>query len=80
MEQPNHEIIFSHHPGAGCMFLEAECHTLIGIATVWLECLYQNVPLDYTAPIISQQGEVRSFPPVFAILLSHNYALFSLYI
>ena len=40
------------------MFFEVECHTLIGVATVWLECLYQNVPLDYSAPIISQQGEV----------------------
>lgn len=40
------------------LFFEVECHTLIGVATVWLECLYQNVPLDYSAPIISQQGEV----------------------
>ena len=37
------------------LFFEVECHTLIGVATVWLECLYQNVPLDYSAPIISQQ-------------------------
>ena len=22
-------------------FFEVECHTLIGVATVWLECLYQ---------------------------------------
>ena len=36
-----------------------ECHTLIGVATIWLECLFENVPLDYAAPIISQQGEVR---------------------
>ena len=40
------------------LFFEVECHTLIGVATVWLECLYQNVPLDYSAPVISQQGEV----------------------
>ncbi|XP_057308656.1 kinesin-like protein KIF13A isoform X3 [Hydractinia symbiolongicarpus] len=40
------------------LFFEIECHTLIGVATVWLECLYQNVPLDYSAPVISQQGEV----------------------
>ena len=42
------------------LFFEVECHTLIGVATVWLECLYQNVPLDYSAPIISQQ--VHNFP------------------
>eukprot|EP00794_Sanderia_malayensis_P012185 gene12185-13443_t len=40
------------------VFFEVECHTLIGVATVWLECLFENVPLDYAAPIISQQGEV----------------------
>ena len=40
------------------LFFEVECHTLIGVATVWLECLFENVPLDYAAPIISQQGEV----------------------
>jgi len=40
------------------LFFEVECHTLIGIATIWLECLFENVPLDYAAPIISQQGEV----------------------
>ncbi len=40
------------------VFFEVECHTLIGVATVWLECLFESVPLDYAAPIISQQGEV----------------------
>ena len=41
------------------LFYEVECHTLIGVATIWLECLFENVPLDYAAPIISQQGEVN---------------------
>ncbi|XP_065063038.1 kinesin-like protein KIF13B isoform X4 [Rhopilema esculentum] len=40
------------------LFYEVECHTLIGVATIWLECLFESVPLDYAAPIISQQGEV----------------------
>ena len=41
------------------LFFEVECHTLIGVANVYLECVFLDVPLDYAAPIISQQGEVR---------------------
>ena len=40
------------------LFFEVECHTLIGVANVYLECIFVDVPLDYAAPIISQQGEV----------------------
>ena len=36
-----------------------ECHTLIGVANVFLECLLHDVNHEYAAPIISQQGEVR---------------------
>ncbi|EDV23279.1 uncharacterized protein TRIADDRAFT_50560 [Trichoplax adhaerens] len=39
-------------------FYELESHSLIGVANVFLECLHHNVKLDYSAPIISQQGEV----------------------
>ena len=47
------------------LFYEVECHTLIGVATIWLECLFESVPLDYAAPIISQQGEVCWFMTIF---------------
>ena len=36
-----------------------ENHNLIGVANIFLECLFHNVKLDYHVPIISQQGEVR---------------------
>uniref|UniRef100_A0A7N8X7A9 Kinesin family member 13A n=1 Tax=Mastacembelus armatus TaxID=205130 RepID=A0A7N8X7A9_9TELE len=40
-------------------FYEAqENHNLIGVANIFLECLFQDVKLQYAVPIISQQGEV----------------------
>uniref|UniRef100_A0A4W3IBF0 Kinesin family member 13A n=1 Tax=Callorhinchus milii TaxID=7868 RepID=A0A4W3IBF0_CALMI len=43
----------------GDPFYEAqENHNLIGVANVFLECLYHDVRLQYAVPIISQQGEV----------------------
>lgn len=35
-----------------------ENHNLIGVANIFLECLFHDVTLDYHVPIISQQGEV----------------------
>ncbi|XP_062925963.1 kinesin-like protein KIF13A isoform X2 [Mobula hypostoma] len=35
-----------------------ENHNLIGVANVFLECLYHDAKLEYAVPIISQQGEV----------------------
>ncbi|KFQ03069.1 Kinesin-like KIF13A, partial [Leptosomus discolor] len=43
----------------GDPFYEAqENHNLIGVANVFLECLFCEVKLQYAVPIISQQGEV----------------------
>ncbi|XP_066435501.1 kinesin-like protein KIF13A isoform X1 [Eleutherodactylus coqui] len=43
----------------GDPFYEAqENHNLIGVANVFLECLFYDVRLQYAVPIISQQGEV----------------------
>ncbi|XP_069469694.1 kinesin-like protein KIF13A isoform X1 [Ambystoma mexicanum] len=43
----------------GDPFYEAqENHNLIGVANVFLECLFYDVKLAYAVPIISQQGEV----------------------
>ncbi|KAG6923011.1 kinesin family member 13A [Chelydra serpentina] len=43
----------------GDPFYEAqENHILIGVANVFLECLFYDVKLQYAVPIISQQGEV----------------------
>ena len=35
-----------------------ESHNLIGVANVYLGCLFHDVAFDYHTPIISQQGEV----------------------
>ena len=35
-----------------------ENHNLIGVANIFLSCLFHEVVLDYHVPIISQQGEV----------------------
>uniref|UniRef100_A0A8W8NA20 CAP-Gly domain-containing protein n=1 Tax=Magallana gigas TaxID=29159 RepID=A0A8W8NA20_MAGGI len=35
-----------------------ENHNLIGVANIFLECLFHDVTLDYHVPIISQQGEI----------------------
>jgi kinesin family protein 13 len=35
-----------------------ENHKLIGVANVFMEALFHDVPLDYQVPIISQHGEV----------------------
>ncbi|XP_071054782.1 kinesin-like protein KIF13A isoform X3 [Onthophagus taurus] len=40
------------------LFESQENHNLIGVANVFLECLFADVVLDYHTPIISQQGEV----------------------
>uniref|UniRef100_A0A674CGJ6 Kinesin family member 13A n=1 Tax=Salmo trutta TaxID=8032 RepID=A0A674CGJ6_SALTR len=43
----------------GTSFYEAqENHNLIGVANVFLECLFHDIRLQYAVPIISQQGEV----------------------
>lgn len=47
-------------PQVGDPFYESqENHNLIGVANIFLECLFHDVKLDYHVPIISQQGEVR---------------------
>ncbi|XP_021365352.1 kinesin-like protein KIF13B isoform X2 [Mizuhopecten yessoensis] len=46
-------------PVKGDPFYESqENHNLIGVANVFLECLFHDVKLDYQVPIISQQGEI----------------------
>ncbi|XP_077077762.1 kinesin-like protein KIF13A isoform X7 [Siphateles boraxobius] len=53
------EVANQLHNKAGDPFYEAqENHNLIGVANVFLECLFHDVKLQYAVPIISQQGEV----------------------
>ncbi|XP_069051063.1 kinesin-like protein KIF13A isoform X3 [Lepisosteus oculatus] len=53
------EISSKQNNKRGDPFYEAqENHNLIGVANVFLECLFHDVKLQYAVPIISQQGEV----------------------
>uniref|UniRef100_A0A8C1QMF9 Kinesin family member 13A n=1 Tax=Cyprinus carpio TaxID=7962 RepID=A0A8C1QMF9_CYPCA len=53
------DVVNRLHSKAGDPFYEAqENHNLIGVANVFLECLFHDVKLQYAVPIISQQGEV----------------------
>ncbi|XP_057661777.1 kinesin-like protein KIF13B isoform X4 [Diorhabda carinulata] len=52
-QENNNEI-----KGPDPFFESQEEHNLIGVANIFLECLFHDVTLDYHTPIISQQGEV----------------------
>ncbi|KAM9852404.1 kinesin-like protein KIF13A [Aulostomus maculatus] len=54
------EEMYNKANGKHCdPFYEAqENHNLIGVANIFLECLFHDVKLQYAVPIISQQGEL----------------------
>lgn len=49
----------SYFKRADPFFDEQENHSLIGVANVFLACLFYDVKLQYAVPIINQKGEVR---------------------
>lgn len=51
----------SYFKRADPFFDEQENHSLIGVANVFLACLFYDVKLQYAVPIINQKGEVRLF-------------------
>lgn len=51
-------VIEDSSNGLDPFYESQENHTLIGVANIFLEALYNDVTLDYHTPIISQQGEV----------------------
>lgn len=50
----------SYFKRADPFFAEKENHCLIGVANVFLACLFCDVKLQYAVPIINQKGEVMS--------------------
>lgn len=48
----------SYFKRADPFFDEQENHSLIGVANVFLACLFYHVKLQYAVPIINQKGEV----------------------
>lgn len=55
-EQQNNPLITP--PEADPFYESQENHNLIGVANIFLDCLFHDVRLNYHVPIISQQGEV----------------------
>lgn len=51
-------MIRSYFKRADPFFDEQENHSLIGVANVFLACLFYDVKLQYAVPIINQKGEV----------------------
>ncbi|XP_035771964.1 kinesin-like protein KIF13B [Neolamprologus brichardi] len=54
-------VMRSYFKRADPFFDEQENHSLIGVANVFLACLFHDVKLQYAVPIINQKGEVRLF-------------------
>ncbi|XP_034144555.1 kinesin-like protein KIF13A isoform X1 [Esox lucius] len=57
VEEKHYKLNNSKQP-ADPFYEAQENHNLIGVANVFLECLFHDVKLQYAVPIISQQGEV----------------------
>ncbi|XP_068610131.1 kinesin-like protein KIF13B [Brachionichthys hirsutus] len=51
-------VMWSYFKRADPFFDEQENHSLIGVANVFLACLFADVKLQYAVPIINQEGEV----------------------
>uniref|UniRef100_A0A673BPX6 Kinesin family member 13Ba n=1 Tax=Sphaeramia orbicularis TaxID=375764 RepID=A0A673BPX6_9TELE len=52
-------VMRSYFRRADPFFDEQENHSLIGVANVFLSCLFYDVKLQYAIPIINQKGEVH---------------------
>lgn len=55
------QVMRSYFKRADPFFDEQENHSLIGVANVFLACLFCDVKLQYAVPIINQKGEVGVF-------------------
>lgn len=52
------QVMRAYFRRADPFYDEQENHSLIGVANVFLECLFYDVKLQYAVPIINQKGEV----------------------
>lgn len=52
------QVMRSYFKRSDPFFDEEENHSLIGVANVFLACLFYDVKLQYAVPIINQKGEV----------------------
>ncbi|NWW04735.1 KI13B protein, partial [Oreocharis arfaki] len=56
--EEDNPVMRSYFRRADPFYDEQENHSLIGVANVFLECLFYDVKLQYAVPIINQKGEV----------------------
>ncbi|NXA66640.1 KI13B protein, partial [Mohoua ochrocephala] len=56
--EEDNPMMRSYFRRADPFYDEQENHSLIGVANVFLECLFYDVKLQYAVPIINQKGEV----------------------
>uniref|UniRef100_A0ABM5FB14 Kinesin-like protein KIF13B isoform X2 n=1 Tax=Pogona vitticeps TaxID=103695 RepID=A0ABM5FB14_9SAUR len=56
--EEDNQVMRSYFRRADPFYDEQENHSLIGVANVFLECLFYDVKLQYAVPIINQKGEV----------------------
>lgn len=61
----------SYFRRADPFFDEQENHSLIGVANVFLSCLFYDVKLQYAVPIINQKGEVGSYTVLAETYMFH---------
>lgn len=65
------QVLRSYFRRADPFFDEQENHSLIGVANVFLSCLFYDVKLQYAVPIINQTGEVGSHKTVGSLVEKH---------
>ncbi|XP_076011532.1 kinesin-like protein KIF13B isoform X2 [Genypterus blacodes] len=58
LHHQDNPVLRSYFRRADPFFDEQENHSLIGVANVFLSCLFYDVKLQYAIPIINQKGEV----------------------
>lgn len=58
LHDQDNPVMRSYFRRADPFFDEQENHSLIGVANVFLSCLFYDVKLQYAIPIINQKGEV----------------------
>ncbi|KAM9765007.1 kinesin-like protein KIF13B isoform 2-T2 [Menidia menidia] len=58
LHHQDNPVMRSYFRRADPFFDEQENHSLIGVANVFLSCLFYDVKLQYAIPIINQKGEV----------------------
>ncbi|KAI1897822.1 hypothetical protein AGOR_G00087220 [Albula goreensis] len=66
-------VMRSYFKRADPFFDEQENHSLIGVANVFLSCLFYDVKLQYAIPIINQKGEVAGRLHVEVVRVSGGF-------